>query len=176
MEKLQYNPGHTIEDYLTWEGEWELWEGVPVSMSPAPNKHHQRVAGALFRQIQDQLEANDRCDCEALYEVDWHIDKDTVLGPDIVIECEPDDLPVVTRPPALIVEILSPSTAEKDRTAKRIKYAEQGVGYYLLADPATKSLEVLQLVDGAYQSLDAGAELSPGTACRICIDADALWR
>lgn len=175
MEAVEYNPHHTIDDYQQWEGDWELWSGVPVAMSPSANKSHQRVARNLLLQIQQQLSADGNCPCEALFELDWHIDKDTVLRPDIAVECQPDDLPVITRPPALIVEVLSPATADKDRTAKRRKYAEQGVPYYLMADPQQRSLEVLRLGDGAYQPVAADQEISLHGRCRIRLDTAALW-
>lgn len=175
MEAVEYNPHHTIEEYQTWEGDWELWSGIPVAMSPSANKQHQRVARNLLLQIQQQSAADAHCPCEALFELDWHIDKDTVLRPDIAVECEPDDLPVITRPPTLIAEVLSASTAEKDRTAKRHKYAEQGVAYYLLADPQQRSLEVLQLAGKAYKSVGANHEICLHNDYRIHIDADALW-
>ena len=176
MEAVEYNPRHTIADYQTWEGDWELWRGVPVAMSPSANKAHQRVARNLLLQIQQQLSADKSCPYEALFELDWHIDKDTVLRPDIALECEPDDLPVITRPPALIVEVLSPATEEKDSTAKRRKYAEQGVPYYLLADPQQRSLEVLRLERGEYHPVAADQEIHlHDDGCRIRIDMAASW-
>lgn len=175
MEARRYNPHHTVEDYKTWKGDWELWFGVPVSMSPAPNRHHQRVAGRLFRSIQQQLESNDTCHCEALYEVDWHVANDTVVRPDIVIECEPNDQPVVVRPPKLVVEVLSASTRQRDLTVKRELYESQRVGHYLLADPESRTLTLLGLDESAYQQADTQhpIELHPG--CTLQIAADGLW-
>jgi Uma2 family endonuclease len=42
--------------------------------------------------------------------------------------------------PALVAEILSPSTAERDRTFKRDLYDEQNVNVYLIIDPVEKTL------------------------------------
>jgi hypothetical protein len=34
-------PHYTYTDYKSWEGDWELIQGIPYAMSPAPNwKHH----------------------------------------------------------------------------------------------------------------------------------------
>lgn len=50
--------------------------------------------------------------------------------------------------PHLLVEVLSPSTARIDRIKKLRKYAQNGVHFYLLADPDNATLEVYEL-DGA---------------------------
>ncbi|HZH65515.1 MAG TPA: hypothetical protein VEY10_11550 [Flavisolibacter sp.] len=44
-------PYYTYEDYVQWEGKWELIDGIPHAMSPAPTPKHQIIAntlGALF--------------------------------------------------------------------------------------------------------------------------------
>ena len=51
--------------------------------------------------------------------------------------------------PDLVVEILSPSTAERDRTFKRALYARYGVREYWLVDPDTGPWTVLLLDEGA---------------------------
>ena len=30
-------PGYTPEDWMTWEGRWELLEGIAYDMTPAPS-------------------------------------------------------------------------------------------------------------------------------------------
>ncbi len=34
-------PYYTYEDYLRWEGQWEVIEGIPYAMSPMPRPEHQ---------------------------------------------------------------------------------------------------------------------------------------
>ncbi len=41
---LKYIPNYTLTDYRRWEGDWELWDGIPVSMSPSPFGTHQWAA------------------------------------------------------------------------------------------------------------------------------------
>ena len=36
----KYRPHYTYEDYLLWEGRWELIEGMPYAMSPTPVIDH----------------------------------------------------------------------------------------------------------------------------------------
>ena len=54
--------------------------------------------------------------------------------------------------PDLIVEILSPSTANRDRTIKRKLYQRQGVPQYWLVDPETDSIEIWDFAAGAAQA------------------------
>jgi len=32
----RYVPRYTVEDYQYWKGDWELWDGLAVSMLPCP--------------------------------------------------------------------------------------------------------------------------------------------
>jgi|GEM_PF-3380936 len=52
--------------------------------------------------------------------------------------------------PDWICEILSPSTASKDRAVKMPLYARYGVRYAWLIDPAERTLEVYRLDAGAW--------------------------
>jgi Uma2 family endonuclease len=51
--------------------------------------------------------------------------------------------------PDLVIEILSPSTAGRDRTIKRKLYERQGVGQYWVVDPDAESVEVWDFDGGA---------------------------
>ena len=53
--------------------------------------------------------------------------------------------------PDLIIEILSPSTARRDRTQKRDLYARREVKEYWQADTDAKSVTVLTLENGVYR-------------------------
>jgi len=53
--------------------------------------------------------------------------------------------------PRAIFEVLSPSTAYKDKTAKRSLYERSGVREYYLADPIMKIVEKFTLVEGEYR-------------------------
>jgi Uma2 family endonuclease len=176
MEAIRYIPHYTIEDYLQWKGDWELWAGVPVSMSPSPSRRHQRIARRLVTQFQEQLEAEQACHCEALYEVDWHVADDTVVCPDIVIECEPNDEPFVVKPPALIVEVLSPTTTRRDHEEKFRLYQAQGVKHYLMVDTDLNTISPHTLRDNRYErvEIEDGFELHGG--CSIGINTDDLWK
>ena len=50
-----------------------------------------------------------------------------------------------------MVEILSPSTALRDRHTKYELYQQQGVKYYLIVNIDSKTIEIFELIDGQYQ-------------------------
>ena len=59
--------------------------------------------------------------------------------------------------PTLVVEILSPATARRDRTEKKRLYEMNGVEEYWLVDPDRREVTVFHLVEGQY---DAGKRFS----------------
>jgi Uma2 family endonuclease len=54
-----------------------------------------------------------------------------------------------------VCEIVSPSTAARDRAAKRALYARYGVRHYWLVDPASRTLEALELQGERWVELGA---------------------
>jgi Uma2 family endonuclease len=142
----RYEPHYSVADYLQWEGDWELWNGTAVAMSPSPLGPHERAAAKLVFQIESCLQAQG-CSCATYAGLDWIVSDDTVVRPDVMVVCGGQPGRHLERPPALAIEILSDATAEKDRTAKRILYERAGVGHYLLVDPVKKTIEWLELGD-----------------------------
>jgi Uma2 family endonuclease len=158
-DAVRYTPHYSAAEYRQWEGDWELWDGIPVCMSPSPTAKHQMVGLNIASILKDAVGQTNQCDCIVIHETDWQISDATVVRPDIAVLCHglPDQF--IDYPPSLIVEILSPSTAAKDRTAKRQLYASEGVSIYLIVDPDTKSVEAMQLADSEYQLLDCDGEV-----------------
>ena len=152
MNPLRYIPHYTYSDYKIWEGDWELIQGIPYSMSPSPGKRHQSLGGRLFNIISNALsELKTKCkDCEVFYELDWIISDDTIVRPDAMIVCGDFQEEFLRFPPTLILEVLSPSTAIKDRTVKFDIYEHQKVKYYLLADPIAQTIKVFELIENGY--------------------------
>lgn len=80
--------------------------------------------------------------------------------------------------PDWICEILSPSTASKDREIKMPIYARYGVRYAWMIDPKQRTLEVYALKNGAWVEIqhyaaDDRAAVQPFQA--ITIDLAGLW-
>ncbi|MEM9825702.1 MAG: Uma2 family endonuclease [Planctomycetota bacterium] len=73
---------HTIEDYQRWEGDWELWDGHAVAISPSPFGGHQAVLVSLAHEISNAIRAVS-WDATVLVELDWIVRLDTVVRPDL---------------------------------------------------------------------------------------------
>lgn len=148
MKAFDYIPLYSYEDYKLWEGDWELIRGYPYAMSPSPVRKHQSIVNKLSGQFIKLLEAN--IVCEVHSELDWIINDNTVVRPDVMIVCGEFKEDFLTFPPTLIVEVLSKSTSMKDRNVKYNLYQEQKVNYYILVEPETQTVEIFELQNQAY--------------------------
>jgi Uma2 family endonuclease len=169
----------TYDDYLRFPDDgrrYELIEGEAF-MVPAPSPRHQRVLGNLFRILEEhvRLHALGRV---YLAPLDVVLSHTTVVQPDLAYLSR-DRLSLVGHhniagAPDLVVEILSPSTAETDRTRKAQIYARYGVPHYWLVDADEQVVEILELAGGSYELKErlAGTaafrpSLFPGLAVRF---------
>lgn len=146
----KYLPHYTYQDYCQWEGNWEIIDGIPYAMSPAPVPAHQWVNGNLFTAFNSALKNSCEKKCKAYLPVDWKISESTVVQPDLFIVCEKIEKKYLDFAPLLIAEILSPSTAVKDRNVKKEIYLSQNVKYYLIFDPQFKKIEIYEISNGQY--------------------------
>ena len=149
-------------DYLAWPDDehWELINGVPYAMSPAPGTRHQLLSQRLERQIDNYLANKPCCMFHAPFDVrlseqqgvaDNYID--TVVQPDILVVCDKTKLDErgLNGAPDLIIEILSPSTADHDIKTKFALYQRHGVKEYWIIHPNDQTVLVFRLgEDGVY--------------------------
>jgi len=172
----RYMPNYTVEEYQAWDGEWELIDGIPIAMSPAPFARHQACATKVARIFGNELERVG-CGCTVIMESDWIVDNHTVVRPDVVIVCDGIPEQYVKTPPALIVEVLSPSTAQHDRTIKFDLYQDHGVGYYLIVDVDQEMIDVFALRNGKFVrwSEDTICEFQLSPKCCITWDTAKLF-
>jgi Uma2 family endonuclease len=143
-------PHYTYDDYIQWEGRWELIDGHPIAMSPSPVPKHQKISSRLQYELIDALEDSPCKKCEVYGPIDYKIEEDTILQPDVLIVCNEITQKFLDFPPALVVEILSPSTALRDRNTKYDIYESQGIRYYLIVDIDKESFELFELKEGKY--------------------------
>jgi len=169
-----FEPITTIDELLALPEDGlrhELLAGTYV-VTPTPRPDHQRVAFAIARLLEDAIAGRE--DVEV-----FGVPGDIILRPDTVVE--PDvfllrrgpgsrfaswrDAPV----PLLAVEILSPSTAARDRGIKRRLYLEAGVEEYWIVDVDARMVERWRAGDARPEIVerDLGWELSVGVAGTI---------
>lgn len=148
----QFLSNYTTEDYERWKGRWEIINGLAVSMSPMPNPRHQYISGLLNKLLLDAVEKSKCGHCKVYQPIDYRINDSTIVNPDLLIVCKPIEGQYLEFPPALVVEILSPSTALKDKNTKYDLYQREGVKYYIMIDPSNDSIEIFYLDnEGKYQ-------------------------
>lgn len=151
----QHTETYTYADLLNWpeDERWELIDGVAYDMTPAPSRQHQEIIGALHLQFGVFLR---NAPCRVyLAPFDVRLPKpgedgmtaSTVVQPDLTVICDRKNLDKrgAVGSPTLIIEILSPYTAKKDRQRKMQVYAHAGVQEYWLVSPSEKTVEVYQL-------------------------------
>jgi Uma2 family endonuclease len=164
----KYIPHYTVEDYQLWEGDWELWDGVAIAMTPSPFGKH----GSLLMRIGTALSIalhESNCDANAIAEVDWIVSDDTVVRPDLSLVCGAPPERHIESAPALVVEILSASTRERDLHWKRDLFQQQSVPWYLIIDTDNDTLDPLRLDEkGVYQSVECDHRLKVDL-CGHCV-------
>jgi Uma2 family endonuclease len=173
----KYRPQFSYEDYLIWEGRWELIDGMPYAMSPAPAPNHQDININLAILFKNALK--EKCDkCKAYIPIDWKISENTVVQPDLLIVPKKVEKKYLDFTPSLVAEILSPSTAYKDRHEKFELYEQAGVKYYLIIDPQFKKIEVHELIKSKYQRstlVQSHFEFSLESGCLFSANFDGIW-
>lgn len=161
IPKLKYDK-FTYSDYLAWDDQerWEIINGIPYNMSPAPYRKHQKISTNLSGEFYNYLKGKKCTVYVAPFDVRF-AEKgtddeliETVVQPDISIFCDPSKLDKrgAIGAPDLIVEILSLSTFDKDINLKFKLYQKHKVQEYWIVDPDNNTLKVYQLdKQGTYQ-------------------------
>jgi len=141
-----FEPVTTIDDLFALPEDGlrhELLAGNHV-VTPSPRPDHQRVVSRIGSLLEDAIA--DREDVEV-----FAVQGDIILRPDTVVE--PDVFLLRSSPgrrfvswrdapvPLLAVEVLSPSTAARDRGIKRRLYLEAGVEEYWIVDVDARMVE-----------------------------------
>ena len=143
---------YTVDDYyhLPKDKRFELIDGVLYDMS-APSSLHQLIGGYIHAQLFNHITRKKGACLPMIAPVDVQLDRDdkTMVQPDVLIVCNRD---IVIRrcvygAPDFIMEVLSPSTKNKDRYMKLHKYSSAGVREYWMIDPNLQKVVVYNLQD-----------------------------
>lgn len=126
-----------------------------LRLMPSPGLLHQMWVGELFDIIRGHVRA---AGAGHLFfsPVDVILDQENVVQPDLIYVSKENSAILRPRgvfgPPDLAVEIVSPHHQSRDRVKKLRLYARFGVREFWLVDPARRSIEVLALRDGKYET------------------------
>ena len=145
----------TYEDYcnLPEDDRYELIDGELI-MAAAPSVIHQIIQDNIGLSLNLFIRANNLG--RLLYTAtDVYLSDTNVVQPDLLFVSR-ERAPVLTYgvvngAPDLVVEILSPATAQRDRTQKRELYARFRVPEYWQANAETHSVAVLTLAGDDYE-------------------------
>ena len=173
---LKHDKPFTYRDYKTWPDteRWELIHGEAYAMSPAPRRVHQNLLIQIAAQL-DTFFSGKPCRPHIapvdvfLPEGDEKLDDiEQVVQPDAFVVCDKDKLidEGVRGAPDFIIEVLSPGTAMKDQTQKRMLYEAQGVREYWIVNPDTLEVFIYSLDAGHYR-LPVAADIRQPTAVKI---------
>ena len=125
-------------------------------MAPAPNIRHQTISLSLGLAIANFVR-NNGLGKVFLAPTDVVLSDLNVVQPDILyISNERREIITennISGAPDLVVEILSPSTASRDRELKLGLYARFGVREYWIVDPDGSSVQVMELGSEGYTTI-----------------------
>jgi Uma2 family endonuclease len=136
---------------------YEIIKGV-LYMAPSPNFGHQRSSVGFSFYLRLHVKNTGLGEIiVAPFDVEL-TPGGAVVQPDVMVILK-DHLDRITNQkvegaPDLVVEIASPATAGYDRREKQDAYAAAGVPEYWIADPASRTVELLVLAENnTYRSL-----------------------
>lgn len=124
------------------------------------------------------MEKHDGDAC-VVHALDWIVSNDTVVRPDLVVICGPIPERHLESPPAIVIEVLSDATRERDRTYKKQLYDEQGVAVYLMVDPETETIELLTRRESGELRAEptrSPIEISICNDCHLLLDIPEVFK
>lgn len=170
---------YTYADYASWDDEnrYELIDGAVYMMSPAPTSDHQAICRELLYQFTAFLKGKTCKVFASPFDVRLNFDGDdkTVVQPDILVVCDRSKIVKAgcNGAPDLVVEILSPSSVNRDILLKFNKYLQSGVREYWIVDPEGRTVTVHILEAGKYTTSAYGdtdtVDVSVLDGCQIAL-------
>jgi Uma2 family endonuclease len=128
-------------------------------VTPSPSTNHQRVVGELLFRLIGFVKEHDLGEVFPA-PLDVLFAEGDYMEPDVLFVAKDRSSYITDRgvegPPDLVVEVVSPSTAVRDRRIKRDRYEHFGVGEYWVVDPDERTVEVWKLADGTYEAVVYG--------------------
>jgi len=168
-DKVKEQPANYLIDER-----YEIINGVRYDFLSSPKYVHQNLLGQLYVSFHSACAADGKI---LLAPMDVHFDEKNIFQPDVIYIANENRGIIrdgfVYGVPDLVVEILSESTARRDKTIKKDGYERFGVKEYWLADPVYKLIEQHVLIDGKYRLVDTLTEDDTLTSVIVpCLSID----
>ena len=146
---------------------YQVWKNLPegtlcqiinntLIMSPAPLDVHQVVLNDINIELSLFLRKN-KIGQIRIAPYDVHFSKQNIFQPDICFISnsnleliEPKGL---VGTPDMVIEVLSPGTAQKDLNEKKLVYEQYGVKEYFVVDPGNKKVRIFVLKGKSFSEL-----------------------
>lgn len=146
----------TYHDYLLLPEDSNRYEIIDgdLYMTPSPVTRHQRISKAILILL-DRFVRESKLGEVFHAPIDVLLSDTDVVVPDLVfVSAERAKIVMeknIKGAPDLMIEILSPSTAGRDRDIKMKRYAKFKVPEYWIIDPDARSVEIFRLGARGYR-------------------------
>jgi Uma2 family endonuclease len=146
-------------------------------VSPSPDTDHQSASRHIQFALYSQIEIPGRGKVFNA-PMDLELSPIDVVQPDLIVVLN-EHREIILRSrlrgvPDLVVEILSPSTAERDRTLKLALYERHGVPEYWLVDTENRRVHQYRLGDRGYGPPNTATDRI--TFADVTVDLTEVWR
>jgi Uma2 family endonuclease len=154
MARTLRRPRRTLDEFLALPEDTRAeFIGGEILVSPSPDPRHQGIVGELHLALRGWA---DRGRGARVYfaPFDLHLATGDVVQPDLLVLPPPPAggyRQPVRATPLLVVEVLSPSSHERDLFLKRDLYARAGVPECWIVDPEARAVEVMRLAGSRYE-------------------------
>jgi len=170
----------TYDDYAQIPDDGQRHEIIDGEhyVNPSPSTLHQHVSKRLQYQLYTRIEL---VGLGVLFNapMDVQLSEHDIVQPDLVIilkenvrKITPANIQVA---PDLVVEILSPSNMDYDRSTKRNLYERFGVREYWVIDPFEQQVDQWVLRDEKYVLMPKSKVLTLSIVNGIEVDFDTVW-
>jgi Uma2 family endonuclease len=177
----------TVDEFLAWavrqelQGRYELFNGRVV-MQQAQNWGHAKLCWHIRGLLTAAIERAGVPFYAAPMGMTVRITKDFAFEPDALVAPlpEPQQTDLEIANPVIVVEVLSPSTAKRDRTDKLAGYFKvPSIEHYLIVDPEEHEVAwyrratggtyhpPVRLTEGSLALSPPGIELPVAELCRV---------